>query len=87
MQAAGYALRQQIAPDPPGSIGSVAADEARPDLGTELFIAAAASTARSLQPGVKPTPRDTERPAHPVYGPDPPVLRNEAELHVDSFAK
>ncbi len=31
--------------------------------------------------------RDTERPAHPVHGPDPPVLRNESKLHVDSFAK
>jgi transposase-like protein len=28
-----------------------------------------------------------QRPAHPVHGPDPPVLRNEGELHVDSFAK
>jgi hypothetical protein len=27
------------------------------------------------------------RLAHPVHGPDPPVLRNEAQLHVGSFAK
>ena len=87
MQAAGYALRQQIAPDPPGSIGSVAADEARPDLGTELFIAAAAPTAWPPQPGIEPAARDTERPAHPIRRPDPPVLRDERELHVDSFAK
>jgi hypothetical protein len=31
--------------------------------------------------------RDTERPAQPFRRPDPPVLRNETELHVDSFAK
>jgi len=31
--------------------------------------------------------RDTERLAQPTCRPDPPVLRNETELHVDSFAK
>jgi hypothetical protein len=31
--------------------------------------------------------RDTERPAQLVRRPDPPVLRNEGEFHVDSFAK
>jgi hypothetical protein len=31
--------------------------------------------------------RDTERLAQPNCRPDPPVLRNETELHVDSFAK
>jgi hypothetical protein len=36
---------------------------------------------------VPPTPRDTERPAQPSRRPDPPVLRNKTELHVDSFAK
>ena len=77
----------EIAPDAPGSIGPIAADEARSNLGAEFFIAAAASAARSLQPGVQSSARDTERPAHPVHGPDPPVLRNEGELHVDSFAK
>jgi hypothetical protein len=70
--------------DPPGSVGPITADEARLNLGTELFIAAAA---RPLQQSIEPTPRDTERPAHPIHGPDPPVLRNEAERHVDSLAK
>jgi hypothetical protein len=28
-----------------------------------------------------------ERLAQPVRRPDPPVLRNETELHIDSFAK
>ena len=87
MQATGNAFLDQIVPHPPGTIGSIAADEARPNLGAELLIAAAASAVRSLQPGIEPTPRDTERPAHPIHGPDPSVLRNERKLHVDSFAK
>src|SRR5262245_16455222 len=53
----------------------------------KLFIATAAPTARSLQPGIEATPRDTERPAQPIRRPDSPMLRNEPELHVDSFAK
>jgi putative transposase len=32
-------------------------------------------------------PARHQRPAHPLHGPDPPVLRNEGELQVDSFAK
>jgi hypothetical protein len=36
---------------------------------------------------IEPASRDTERLAQPTRRPDPPVLRNETELHVDSFAK
>ncbi len=46
-----------------------------------------APTARSCQPAIESTPRDTERPAQPLCRPNPPVLRNKTELHVDSFAK
>ena len=63
MQAAEEPFGQQIAPHPSGSIGSIATDEARPNLGAELLIAAAASAARSLAPGIEPAPRDTGRPA------------------------
>jgi hypothetical protein len=87
MQAACNAFRKEIVPDPPGSVRPIAADEARANLGAELFIAAVASAARSLQPGVQSAARDTESPSHPTHGPDPPVLRNERKLHVDSFAK
>src|SRR6516225_6369929 len=80
-------IRQQVSPHTPGAIGPVARQEAGADLRTKLFVAAAALTARACRPGIEATPRDTERLAHPVHGPDPPVLRNERELHVDSFAK
>src|SRR5258708_716497 len=53
----------------------------------KIFFAPAAPTARSCQPGIKPTPRDTERLAQPTRRPDPAVLRNKTELHVDSLAK
>ena len=87
MQTAWDAFGQKIMPHAPGAVGPIAGKEARPNLGTERFIAAAAPTAWSLQPGIEATPRDTERPAQPICRPDPPVLRNEPELHVDSFAK
>src|SRR5262249_52837637 len=53
----------------------------------ELFVTPAALTARSCQPGIEPASRHTERLAQPTLRPDPPVLRNETELHFDSFAK
>jgi hypothetical protein len=74
-------------PHPPGAIGSIARKEAGANLRAHLLIASATSTARPCQPGIEPTPRDTERPAQPFRRPDPPVLRNEGELHIDSFAK
>jgi hypothetical protein len=74
-------------PDPPGAIGPVTAEEARANLGAELFIAAATLTARPYQPGIETASRDTERLAQPSRRPDPPVLHNETELHVDSLAK
>src|ERR1700733_12863602 len=80
MQTARYPFRQHVVPHPPGAVGSIAGNEARPDLGAHLFIAAAASTARSRQPAIEATPRDTERPAQPIRRPDPPVLRNETDL-------
>src|ERR1700748_1215150 len=87
MQTAGDAFCKHVMPHPPGAVGSIAGNEAGPDLGAQLFIAATALTARSPQPGIEATPRDTERPAQPIRRPDPPVLRNETELHVDSLAK
>src|SRR6202171_1626311 len=74
-------------PHPPGAVGSVAGEKAGTNLRAQLFVTPAALTARSCQPGIEPTPRDTERLAQPFRRPDPPVLRNETELHVDSFAK
>src|SRR3974390_2171833 len=87
MQTARQSLRQQVPPYAPGAIGPIARQEAGAHLHTKRFVAPAALTARSCQPGIEATPRDTERPAHPVHGPDSPVLRNEGELHVVSFAK
>src|SRR5258708_8611282 len=87
MQSARYPFGEKVVPHPPGAIGSIARQEAGANLRAELFIVPAASTARPCQPRIEATPRDTERPAQPTRRPDPPVLRNETELHVDSFAK
>jgi hypothetical protein len=87
VQSARDAVGGKITPNPPGAVGAVAANKAGAHLGAEFIIAAAAPTARPCQPGIEAAPRDTERPAHPIRRPDPPVLRNEGELHVDSFAK
>src|ERR1700686_3116242 len=87
MQSTRYTLRQHVVPHPPGAIGSIARKEAGANPRAELFIAPATPTARPCQPRIEPTPRDTERLAQPSRRPDPPVLRNESELHVDCFAK
>jgi hypothetical protein len=87
MQAAGDAFRKHVMPHPPGAVGSIAGNEAGPDLRAQLFVAVAAPTARSCQPGIEATSRDTERPAQLIRRPDPPVLRDDSELHVDSFAE
>src|SRR5207237_10499321 len=87
MQSTRHPFRQHVVPHPPGAVGPVTCKEAGANLRTEFFIAPAAPTARSCQPSIEPTPRDTERLAQPPRRPDPPVPRDEGELHVDSFAK
>jgi hypothetical protein len=87
MQPARYPFGEQIVPHPPGAIGSITAQEAGTNLCTDVLIAPAPPAARPLQQSIKATPRDTERLAQPFRRPDPPVLRNETELHIDSFAK
>src|ERR1035437_7174327 len=87
MQSTRCTLRNQIVPYAPGAIGPITREEAGANLRAQLFIVLTAPTARSCQPGIEPAPRDTERPAQPSRRPDHPVLRDEGELHVDSFAK
>src|SRR5580692_10025712 len=87
MQSTQHAFRQHVVPHSPGAIGSIAGEETGANLRAQFLIAPAALAARPCQPGIEPTPRDTERPAQPFRRPDPPVLRYEPELHVDSFAK
>jgi hypothetical protein len=87
VQTTPHPFGEQIVPDTPGPVGPIARQEAGTNLRANVLIAPAALTARPCQPRIKPTPRDTERPAQPFRRPDPPVLRNETELHVDSFAK
>src|SRR5258708_36882923 len=87
MQSTRHAFRQHVVPHPPGAIGSIAGEKAGANLRAQLLFAPAALTARPCQPGIEPTPRDTERPAQPFRRPDPPVLRHETELHADPFAK
>src|SRR2546423_12737662 len=86
MQTARQPFRQHVVPHTPGAVGSIARKEAGANLRGQLFIAPAAPTARSCQPGIEATPRNTERLAQPSRRPDPPVLRNKTELHVGSFA-
>jgi hypothetical protein len=78
---------QQIVPDPPGAISTVAGNEARADLLRQHLIGSRPGTARPRQPRLETTSRDTERPAQPSRRPDPSMLRDKAELHIDSFAK
>ena len=55
--------------------------------GADLHVIERALNHVSGSFGIEPTSRDTERPAQPSRRPDHPVLRDEGELHVDSFAK
>jgi hypothetical protein len=74
-------------PHAPGAVGTVAGKEAGAHLRADILVASATPTARSCQPRIKPTSRDTERLAQPFRRPESLVLRNETELHIDSFAK
>ena len=87
VQSARYAVSEEIVPHAPGAIGPVAPKEAGTDLRAEILVTLDALAAWPCQPRIKPTSRDTERFAQPTRRPDPPVLRDETELHVDSFAK
>ena len=87
VQPAGHPFRDQVVSYTPGTVGPVAGKEAGPDLRTQFFAAAAALAAWPCQPSIEATTRDPERPAHPSRRPDSPVLRDEGELHVLSFAK
>ena len=73
MQSTRYPFGEKVVPHPPGAIGPIAGEEAGANLRAQFFIAPAAPTARSCQPSIEPTPRDTERPAQPSRRPDPPV--------------
>jgi hypothetical protein len=87
VQTAAAAPRQQVVPDPPSTIRAVAADKALAHLVAKILVVPAAFAARPIQPGVEAASRDTERLAHQIQGPGLPVLRHEAEPHIDSFAK
>src|SRR5436190_932129 len=87
VQTTPHPFGEHIVSDTPGPVGSIARQKASANLRANVLIAPAALTARPCQPGIEATPRDTERLAQPFRRPNPPVLRNETELHVDSFAK
>ena len=75
MQTTVQAFGQQVVPHALGAIGSIAADEACPHFDQEHIIGSTALAAWPLQPSIERTTRDTERSAHPIRRPDPPVLR------------
>ena len=56
VQPAEHAFGCKVLPYPPGAVGSVAAKKARANLGTKLFIATAAPTARPCQPSATGMP-------------------------------
>jgi hypothetical protein len=59
--ATGTTTRRRVVPHTPGTVGSIARQEAGTNPRTKFFVAPAALTARSCQPRIKPTSRDTER--------------------------
>ena len=81
--AGGLHLGQQAA----RAIGPVREREARADRLQDLGIATGPPTGGPLTPRVEATARDPERLALHRNRPGPSVLRHEAELHRDSFAK
>jgi len=87
MKSATLTQFEHVAPDTPCTVRAVAADEAAAHLAAQHLVIEAAAAARPHQPRIEATPRDTERLAHQVHRPGPSVLRNKAELHIDSLAK
>ena len=87
VQPALYPGSQQVVPHPPRAVGAIAVRKARSDLRAQNLVTARAGTRAPRQPRVEPTARDTERLAKESHRPDPPVLRNEPEHHIWSFAK
>ena len=61
VQPAAEACRQHVVPDPPGAIGAIALQEARPHLGSHLFIRHSTGAGRSAQPSMKARARDAQR--------------------------
>jgi hypothetical protein len=87
VQSTRQALLKDVTPNSSCSVGPVTAQEALPYLHTQLFVLPAALAWRARQPSIETAPRDTERLAHQIDRPDSSVLRDEAELQIDSFAK
>jgi len=69
-------------PGPPARRGAIASGEARPDPWTRTSPLSP-STQRAAEPGMKARARHTERPADPRERPDPLVLRNQGEPHIE----
>ena len=87
VQTARKACFQHVAPDPTCAIGACACHEARPYRRHDRFVLSRARAEAAFQPSMEARPRYAERFAKPCHRPDGTVLRNEAELHVDSLAK
>jgi len=87
MSAAGDPVCQEIVPNTPGSIGTVASEEAGSHPCQQLIVGPRPGTRRSGPPGIEAGPRDPERLAQPFRRPDSSVCRDKGELHSASFAK
>jgi len=87
MQTTGQAFGQEVVPDATRPISPVAGDEAGSDPPGIVFVAAQPGARRAHEPGVEATARNTERPANPRYRPNPSMLGDEPELHIESLAK
>ena len=87
MQTGVEPFGQYVVPDPPGAIGAIASGKAGPDPGDEHLVILSPSTRRAVKPGMEARARHTERLADPRDRPDPSVLRNKREPHIESLAK
>ena len=87
VQAAGCAVGEHVPPDSSRPVGPGACNEACPHLRRQLLVGDRPGAWLAMQPGVEPGSRDAQRFAQPCHRPDRTVLRDKAELHIDSFAK
>lgn len=84
---AGVARIPNVVQDAPRAVRAVAQQEAPPHVEEDPSVRHGPPARRTRAPRIEATPRDPERPAQHLDRPGPSVFRDEAELHIDSFAK
>ena len=87
VQAAPAAGGQNIVPHSPRTVGAVACQKTGPDVRQQCRVAARVIARGPSEPSMEAAARDTERLTSPGYRPYPSMFCDEAELHIDCFAK